>query len=64
MTSDKNVEIFEQININDSCNSIENEIVTSDKSNTEKKQLMQENISNYVIHLYSLGLSDLVMTSI
>lgn len=63
-TSDKNVESFEEININDSCNSIENEIVTLDKSDTEKKQLMQENISNYVIHLYSLGLPDLVITSI
>jgi len=63
-TSDKNVEIFEEININDSCNSIENEIITSDKSDTEKKQLIQENISNYVIHLYSLDLPDFVITNI
>lgn len=61
----ENVEVFEEIDddINDdSCNSIENETVTSNK--LDKKQLMQENISIYVIHLYSLGLPDLVITNI
>lgn len=65
---------FEEFDINSDSNSINDLDVTSNKSYTEKnqltesdterRQLIEETISNYVIHLYSLGLPDLVITRI
>lgn len=61
----ENSDDFKEFDIIDnSCNSIDNKNVVSNESDTEKRQLIQENISNYVIYLYSLGLPDLVITNI